>query len=307
MAAPVGVLVMAYGGPESLSDVEPYLLDVRGFRPTPPRVVNEVRERYAQIGGRSPIRPQTEQQARALDAALNTNGTRFTTLVGMRHWHPYIKAALERLEAAGIERAVGLVMAPHYSRLSIERYVEQVAAAGSRVSVAPIREWPTLPGFLDALADRVREGLARFSGAVRDGVTVVFTAHSLPQRIREWQDPYERQLQATVAGVIERLGTRPHRLAFQSAGMTNEPWLGPDVETVVEQLAADGRRDALIAPIGFTSEHVEVLYDLDVELRQRAADLRVRLERIAMVGDHPAMIAGLAELVRATAAGQGWR
>lgn len=304
--APVGVLVMAYGGPDSLDDVESYLLDVRGFRPTPPPVVAEIRERYARIGGRSPIRAQTEQQARALSAALNVNGSRFTTIVGMRHWHPYIKASLEQLERDGIERAVGLVMAPHYSRLSVERYMEQVAAAGTRVHVELVREWSILQGYLDALADRVREGLAKFPEPARDGVTTVFTAHSLPQRIRDWKDPYESQLQSTVSRVIDRLGPRPHRMAFQSAGMTNEPWLGPDVESVVEELAAAGQRDVLVAPIGFTSEHVEILYDLDVELQERARALGVRLERAPMVGDHPAMIAGLAALVRETAAQRSW-
>jgi ferrochelatase len=307
VSAPVGVLVMAYGGPDSLADIESYLLDVRGFRPTPPQVVEEIRDRYAHIGGRSPIRTQTERQARALDLALNGNGTRFQTVVGMRHWHPHIKAALEQLAAAGIERAVGLVMAPHYSRLSVERYLDLITAAATPVTVIPIREWPTLSGLLDALADRVLEGLGRFPAASQDDVTVVFTAHSLPERIREWQDPYEAQLQATVGGVLQRIGDRPHRLAFQSAGMTSEPWLGPDVESVIDELAAGGRREILVAPIGFTSEHVEVLYDLDIELRHHAARLGVRFERMAMVGDHPAMIAGLAELVRETATLQGWR
>jgi len=306
MSGPVGVLVMAYGGPDSLADVEPYLLDVRGFRPTPPPVVAEVRGRYSRIGGRSPIRAQTERQARALNSSLNRNGTRYTTAVGMRHWHPHIRAALRELESAGVERAVGVVMAPHYSRLSVERYVEQVNAAESRITTVPIREWATLPGLLDALADRVRDGLERFPAGDRDGVMVLFTAHSLPQRIREWQDPYESQLQATVNGVIERIGARDHGLAFQSAGMTSEPWLGPDVETVIEDLARQGKQNILIAPIGFTTEHVEILYDLDVELRERADTLGLRLHRIAMVGDHPAMIAGLAELVGTTAAREGW-
>ena len=286
MNAPVGVLVMAYGGPNSL---------------------DEVKARYSAIGGRSPILERTETQARALQHALDGNGsTAFTTSVGMRHWRPRIRSALARFDDTGVRGVVGLVMAPHYSRMSIDLYFQQVEEARGGLEVAPIREWHLLPGYLDALAERVREGLARFPAAARDAVAVLFTAHSLPRRILEWNDPYPEQLAATVQAVMTRIGAHTHRFAYQSAAMTRDPWLGPDAGTVLEELAAAGHRHVLAAPIGFTCEHVEVLYDLDIELRRHAERLGVRLERSVMVNDHPAMIAGLAGLVRDTARARGW-
>jgi ferrochelatase len=302
----VGVLVMAYGGPRGLDEVEPYLRDVRGFRETPPQVVAQVRARYARIGGRSPILEATAAQARALGGALNNGRLSFEPVVGMRHWHPYIREALAQLEQRGITRAVGLVMAPHYSRMSIGAYYRAVAEAGTGVTVAGIESWHLLPGYVAAIVDRVREALARFGPDERPRVPVIFTAHSLPERIRAWDDPYPRQLDETVAAVAARLDGQPHVTAYQSAGMTAEPWLGPDVGDALADLADRGARHAVVAPIGFVSEHVEVLYDLDVELRERAAALGVRLERTRTLDDAAPMVARLAELVRRTAEGAGW-
>jgi ferrochelatase len=309
MSAPIGVLVMAYGGPNSLDEVETYLLDVRGHRPTPAHVVDEVKSRYAAIGGRSPILEKTTAQARALETALNGNG-QFTVVVGMRHWQPRIAAGLASLTEARIERVVGLVMAPHYSALSIELYYKQVEASRGALAIAAVRQWYLLPGLLVALEDRIAEALEHFPESQRDTVPLLFTAHSLPERILESGDPYPTQLAATVAAIRARLGKqdpgRVHRFAYQSAGRTADPWLGPDAGTVIEELAAQGHRTVLVVPIGFTCEHVEVLYDIDLELRRRANGLQIHLERIAMVNDHPAMIDGLADLVRHTATGSGW-
>ena len=309
MSAPIGVLVMAYGGPNSLDEVEQYLLDVRGHRPTPAHVVEEVKSRYAAIGGRSPILEQTTAQARALEAALGGNG-QFKVVVGMRHWQPRIAAGLAALADARIERVVGLVMAPHYSALSIELYFKEVDASRGALAIAPVREWHLLPGFLVALEDRIAEALDRFPEAQRDTVPLLFTAHSLPERILASGDPYPAQLAATVEAVLPRLGKqghgRAHRFAYQSAGRTADPWLGPDARMAIEELAVQGHRTVLVVPIGFTCEHVEVLYDVDLELRRRANGLGVHLERIVMVNDHPAMIDGLADLVRRIATGSGW-
>jgi protoporphyrin/coproporphyrin ferrochelatase len=303
---PIGVLVMAYGGPNSLAEVEPYLLDVRGFRPTAPEIVEEVKARYAAIGGRSPILEQTQAQARALGAALAQNGQEYRVAIGMRHWQPRIGEALAQFATDGVDRAVGLVMAPHYSRLSIDLYFAQVERSRGAVEIAPIADWHLLPGYLDAVADRVRNALPRFPESVREQVPVLFTAHSLPQRILEWQDPYPNQLAASVREVMARLGPRAHRFAYQSAALTRDPWLGPDAGTVLAELAGEGHRHVLVAPIGFTCEHVEVLYDVDIELRERAAPLGIQLERIEMVNGHPAMTVGLADLITATARGRGW-
>jgi ferrochelatase len=301
-----GVLVMAYGGPGSLDDVAPYLRDVRGGRETPPAMVAEIRERYEKIGGRSPILERTAAQAAALDALLNTNGRRFEVAVGMRHWHPYIRDVVRDLRARGVTRLVGVVMAPHYSRMSIGAYYQALAEAAGDLDVRGIEQWHLLPGYIATLAERVREAWGRFPEDVRHRVPVIYTAHSLPERIRTWNDPYPAQLAETVTAVVGALGPHPHRFAYQSAAMTKEPWLGPDAADVVDQCAQDDVPGVVIAPIGFVCEHVEILYDVDVELQARAAERGIRLERIRMVNDAPATMKGLADLVRGVAREAGW-
>lgn len=297
---------MAYGGPGSLEEVEPYLMDVRGYRPTSPEIVHEVRERYRQIGERSPILERTQSQAAALQSALNEQGRDFRVFVGMRHWHPFIPAVLAEMRAAGIERMVGLVMAPHYSRLSIQAYFKKIDESDPQMQVARIHDWHLLPEYLDALAGRVRAALERFPESVRPEVPVIFTAHSLPERILEWGDPYPLQLLATTDALIERLGPRPYEFAYQSAAISTEPWLGPDAAQVMERYAAEGRRHVLICPIGFVCEHVEILYDIDIVYQELAKDLGIQLERIEMLNDEPGLIDGLARLVRSTAQEAGW-
>jgi len=302
----IGLLIMAYGGPDNIDEVEPYLLDVRGYRPTAPEIIHEVRERYREIGGRSPILEQTRAQAAALESALNTNGQEFKAFVGMRHWHPYIKDTLAEMQAQGIEKTVGLVMAPHRSRMSIEAYFKKINEAGSPIEVAPILDWHLLPGYLDALVSRVRATLERFPAEVRSQVPVIFSAHSLPERILTWNDPYPDQLRATVDAVMQRLGDQPHDFAFQSAAISNEPWLGPDVSESIKRYAAQGQKNIISCPIGFVCEHVEVLYDIDIVYQRLARSLDVRLERIEMVHTAPQMMTGLAELVRKTAKDSNW-
>lgn len=301
-----GVLVMAYGGPDSLDDVAPYLLDVRGGRETPAAIVAEVRERYAKIGGRSPIRERTDAQAAALDTRLNGNGQSFHVAVGMRHWHPYIREAVADLRARGVRRVVGLVMAPHYSRMSVGAYYRALEDAAPGLEVRGIQQWHLLPGYVSTLAERVREAWERFPAADRGRVPVIYTAHSLPERIRTWDDPYPTQLAATVDAVVATLGSHPHHFAYQSAAMTKEPWLGPDAGDVLDELARAGAPGVVIAPIGFVCEHVEILYDVDIELQSRAGALGLRLERIQMLNDAPAVMTGLADLVRETARAGGW-
>lgn len=302
----IGVLVMAYGGPHNLDEVEPYLLDVRGYRPTAPAIIHEVRERYREIGGRSPILERTQAQAEALEATLNRDGAEFKAFVGMRHWRPYIKDSLRAMAEMGLTRAVGLAMAPHYSRLSVGAYYKKADEARSPVEIARVERWHLLPGYLDALAAHVRAALLKFPADMRAGVPIIFTAHSLPQRILEWHDPYPDELQATVTALMERLGPHPHEFAFQSAAMTPDPWLGPDAGAVIARLAAEGQRNVLIAPVGFVCEHVEILYDIDVVYHRQAQALGMQMERIEMLNTAPQMIAGLAALVRQTAQQAGW-
>ncbi len=302
----IGLLVMAYGGPDNLEEVEPYLMDVRGYRPTSPEIVHEVRERYREIGGRSPILERTWAQAQALESALNAKGQDFKAFVGMKHWHPFIKDALAEMCDQGIEHAVGVVMAPHYSQMSIEAYFKKVEEAKSAIQVARINDWHLLPEYLNALAKRVRSALERFPAAERADVPIIFTAHSLPERILEWGDPYPVQLRETVDGVMKILGPHPHEFAFQSAAISKEPWLGPDASEPINRFADEGKRNILICPIGFVCEHVEILYDIDIVYQSLAQTLGVRLERIDMLDDEPEMISGLSRLVREAAKESNW-
>lgn len=311
MTDTIGVLVMAYGGPDTLEDIEAYLLDVRGGRPLKDGMLEEIRERYRLIGGRSPILERTQAQADALQHALEApGGPTFRCYVGMRHWTPRIAAALADMAGAGIARAVGLVMAPHYSRMSIDAYYEKVAEADGTVDVARIERWHLLPEFIDAVATRITGALAAFPSDYRDDVTLLLTAHSLPQRILEWQDPYPSELRATVDAVMGRLaqvGVRNyHEFAYQSAAMTPDPWLGPDAGEVIRRLHGDEVPGALLVPIGFTSDHVEILYDIDVEYAGLASQLGFDLRRIEMLNDDPLTMSGLARLVRETAAQRRW-
>jgi protoporphyrin/coproporphyrin ferrochelatase len=302
----IGILIMAYGGPNSLEDVEPYLLDVRNYRPTSQEIIHEVRERYRQIGGRSPILERTRDQAQALETALNLHGEHFKTFVGMRHWHPFIDQTLADMSAAGIEKAIGLVMAPHYSRLSIGAYIKKIQAAETDLEIEPIEHWHLLSGYLDALAGRVQAALERFPVEIRDGVPVIFTAHSLPERILGWNDPYADELNATVVELGKRLGSNPYQFAYQSAAISSDPWLGPDAGEVIERLASEGCRHVLIAPIGFVCEHVEVLYDVDIVFKGQAKSLGIQLERIEMLNTAPGMINSLAGLVLNVAKEKKW-
>lgn len=294
---------MAYGAPLALDDVEPYLLDVRGGRPTPQTVVEQLRARYAAIGGRSPLLDRTREQAAALGRRL---GKGIPVLVGMRHWHPYIKDVLADAAGRGVRRAVAVAMAPHYSRMSIGAYQRKIEEGRGAIEVATVPQWFDHRCFLDAVAERVRAALSRFPADLQDRVPIVFTAHSLPQRILAEGDPYPEQLRASVEGVMARLPSRPHQFAFQSAGQSNEPWLGPDAGAVLEQLASAGARHVLMCPIGFVADHLEVLYDVDIEYRRRAAALGLQLERTESLNAAPLLMEALADLVMSTARERGW-
>jgi len=294
----IGVLVMAYGGPNNLDEVEPYLLDVRGYRPTSPEIIQEVRERYREIGGRSPILEQTQAQADAIETTLNANGNKFKAFVGMRHWHPFIKDVLMEMQEEGIERAVSVVMAPHYSRMSIGAYYQKVDEANSPIEFSRIENWHLQAGYIRALATRVRDALERFPEEVRANVPVIFTAHSLPEKILEWNDLYPTQLSETVSVVMEQLGSQPYEFAYQSAAISSIPWLGPDAGEIIERFASEGKNRILLCPIGFVCEHVEILYDIDIVYQNLAKSLGIHLERIEMLNTAPEMVEGLAGLIR---------
>jgi ferrochelatase len=298
----VAVLLMAYGGPDSLDEVEPYVNDVRGGRPTSPELLHEIRERYARIGGRSPILDLTRAQAVAVGRAL---GAGFQVYVGMRHWHPYIRETVDDIVRAGHHSVVGVVMAPQYSAMSVGAYEKKLLeAAQGRLETALVRSWGDHPAFLEAVAERVAQALQRFPSP--SAVQVIFTAHSLPQRIVAAGDPYPDQLRAGAAAVAKRHALHDWRFAYQSAGATPDPWLGPDAGDVITELAAAGRKAFLLVPIGFVCDHVEILYDIDVEYRALAEQLGVQLERTDSLNDDPGLVAAVADVVWTAARDQGW-
>lgn len=301
---PIAVLLMAVGGPDKLESVEPYLLDVRGGRPTPPALVEEIRERYRMTGGKSPVPGIMREVARKLEQKLNgPGGERYRVYVGFRHWHPYIKEAYAELLDDRPEALIGLCMAPQYSSMSIGAYQKKVeearAALGGDFPVSFVRSWHRHPRLIQAIADNVQAGLQKFPADVRSKVPILFTAHSLPERVLEMKDPYPDEVRGTMEAVCERLGTVPARFAFQSQGRSDEKWLGPTVESVLDELHAEGHRHVLIAPIGFLSDHLEVLYDVDIEFKQRARSSGMQLERIEMLNATPPLIETLAAVLEA--------
>jgi ferrochelatase len=279
----VAVVLMAYGSPSTVEDIRPYLEDIRGGRAVSDDAVEALTERYRRIG-RSPLDEVTEAQRVALERELQ-----LPVYVGMKHWDPRIAGAAEAALDGGAEVVVGLVLAPHYSRLSIGQYRERLEAAlDGRAELVFVDSWHDHPPFLDVLADRVRGTDAQ----------VVFTAHSLPARILDEGDPYREQLLETARLVAERAALERWSFAFQSASETGEPWLGPDLLDELDSLHAAGVRRVLVAPIGFVSDHLEILWDIDVEGRERARQLGLELQRIQSLNDDPRFIAALAALVR---------
>jgi len=291
------ILLLGYGGPAHLTDVPAYLADIRGGRPTPQALVDEFTERYQLIGGRSPLLDITQSLASHLQRVLD-----LPVYIGMRHWHPYIKDTIAQMAAQGVRRAVVICLAPHYSRMSIgayrQRLAEAITAAGTDMAIDFVDSWHLQPEYLAGLAARVRETLARF--AEPDHVKIIFTAHSLPAAIVEQGDPYDAQVLATASRIAEMLGLPTDRwtLAYQSAARRGERWLGPAVEEVVRTQTQAGATDLLVAPVGFIMDHVEVLYDLDIELQQIAAEMGAHVERTPMLNAGPELVSALASIVQ---------
>ncbi|MDQ7843336.1 MAG: ferrochelatase [Armatimonadota bacterium] len=297
MAARQAVLLMAYGSPQTLDDVGTYFTHIRGGRTPPAEQIEELRERYRRIGGTSPLRAITARQAEALQQTLARQGMGIPVYTAMKHAPPFIADVVGVMAAEGIRDAVALALAPHYSRLSVAGYFSAAreAAAAHGIALRAVESWHDHPGFIAALAARLRRALARCASP--EEAEVVFTAHSLPERIRTWDDPYPVQLMRT-CDLVAALATLPSwRLAYQSASHTGEPWLGPDLLAVLRALAAEGRRQVVVCPVGFVADHLEVLYDIDVEAREVAASLGLRLERAPSLNAEPDFIAALADLI----------
>jgi ferrochelatase len=280
------VVLMAYGSPERIADVPAYYADIRGGRPIAPENLDDLVDRYRRLGieESNPLNAITEATRAALERELG-----MPVLTGMKHWTPRIADAAESALATGASRIVGLVLAPHYSRMSIAGYRAQLeAAVGDRAEIAFVESWHDNPGFVALLADRVRDTNAH----------VVFTAHSLPERILAEGDPYKDQLLETAQLVADAGGVGEWSFSFQSESPTGEPWLGPDILDHLEALHAQGVDHVLVCPVGFVSDHLEIRWDIDNEAQDKARELGMQLERIEMPNDDPRFVAALAGIVR---------
>lgn len=289
-----GVLLMAYGSPATLDEVPAYFTHIRGGRAPSEEAVEELRARYRAIGGTSPLRAITASQARKLEAALRAHGRTIPVAVGMKHSAPFIADAVRGMAEAGISSIIALALAPHYSRVSVAGYFSaaEAAAADHGVTLRAVTSWHDHSGFIGALAYRLRLALDRTVAP-----SVIFTAHSLPQRILTWNDPYPAQLNNTAELVAAAGGVSDWRFAYQSASTTGEPWLGPDLLDTLEEMAHDGAHDVVVCPVGFVADHLEILYDIDVEATAVAADLNLRLVRASSPNDGDDFIAALADIV----------
>jgi ferrochelatase len=281
------VVLMAYGSPERLADVPAYYSDIRGGRDIPPELLADLVERYRRLGieDSSPLNAVTEETRAALERELGD----VPVFTGMKHWTPRIAEAADAALASGADSVVGLVLAPHYSSMSIAGYRQQLERGlGGRAELAFIESWHDEPGFVDLLADRVRGTDAH----------VVFTAHSLPARILDSGDPYKEQLLETAQLVAERAALETWSFSFQSESQTGEPWLGPDILDHLRELRGRGVRDVLVCPVGFVADHLEIRWDLDHEAAELAGELGLEFRRIEMPNADPAFVQVLAALVR---------
>lgn len=303
---PLGVLVMAYGTPRNMDEVEPYYTDIRRGRPPSPEQLADLKARYEAIGGLSPLNEITKKQASGLEEQLNAGAgaRRYRVYTGMRHWHPYIRDTVKQMAADGIRQAVGLVLTPQYSDMSVGQYMkqaEEAAAASGGPQFTFVKSWHCEPLFINALARRVTAALDRFPEGVRHEVPVIFTAHSLPERILTQGDPYHNHLVETGAHVAARLGLNRWQVAYQSASETGEPWLGPDLLDALAELKAQGDTKAVVCTAGFVADHLEVQYDIDIEAQQEARRLGIQLERADSLNADPDFIEALAAVVTGAA------
>ncbi len=300
------VLLIAFGGPTAPAEIRPFLDNVTRGRRVPPDRLEEVARHYERMpGGRSPLTELTRAQARALERALAAGGARLPVFVGMRNWHPYLHETLAEMAGRGLRRALAIILSAFRAEASWERYIDDVGRARARTPGAPeivfAPPWSAHPGFVAAVAARAAQALERVPAERRGETPLVFTAHSIPAAMAGGA-PYVTEFHAAARAVAGRLGHRRWSLAYQSrSGSPQEPWLEPDVTDVLRRMAAAGAREVVVVPLGFVCDHVEVLYDLDVEARAVAAGLGLALHRAGAVNDHPAFVAALADLVRAHA------
>jgi protoporphyrin/coproporphyrin ferrochelatase len=283
------VLLLAHGAPERVEDIEEYLHYVRGGRPSSPKILEEVRHRYAAIGGSSPLLAWTRAQSEALEGLLG-----IPVFFGMRNWRPFISETIECVRQAGVQHLAAVCLAPQFSQLSVGLYIqrteEAMRQAGVAAEIAWARSYHDEPLLIEAFAEKLEP--------VADGRKVLFTAHSLPEKALATGDPYDRESRATAAAVAARLGVTDYDFAYQSQGMTEDRWLGPTVESCLDRYAAEGLREIVLDPIGFVCDHIEVLYDIDILFRDYARERGITLLRPESLNGSPTFTQALAAVAR---------
>jgi len=296
------ILLMAYGSPNRLEEVEAYFTDIRGGRTPSREAVEELTSRYRRVGVPTPLLAVSTELGRQLERLLNLDppdNEIYTVHLGMKHWTPRIATAIDEVVESGADRVIAIVLAPHYSKISTTGYRRQVeqalAGAAPDVSLDFVESWYDLDGYLEAVADNVKTLRADFANP--DEVVAVFTAHSLPARILADGDPYQEQLLRTSELVAQRAGIEQWRFSYQSQSHTGEPWLGPDLVDTIEELAAQGHRQVLVSSVGFIADHLEIYFDIDIEAKEKADRLGIELRRTPMLNADPRLAQALHSLV----------
>ena len=296
-----GVFLMAHGAPESVEDIPEYLRNIRGGTESTPEIIQIIRDRYEQIGGSSPLREITEEMCAKLESFLNQQGTKFKVYCGMRNWSPYIQDEVKRMKDDGVKKVVVLCLAPQFSTWSTRLYFNVFKAAlktcdAESLDVRYIGSWADHPLLIDAFEEKYREALIKLGPNAEESVHTIFTAHSIPAESIELGDPYEEEFDKTVKKLVERAQPKRWFKAYQSQGMIPIPWLGPTVESVLDKIARQGSKTVLIIPVGFVCDHVEILFDIDIEFSEYAKERKLSLHRTESLNLSPTFIEALASV-----------
>ncbi|HCG71874.1 MAG TPA: ferrochelatase [Nitrospina sp.] len=293
-----GIFLMAHGAPESTDDIPEYLKTIRGGRDSTPETIQIIRDRYEQIGGKSPLREITAELAERLEKFLNQEEPQFKVYVGMRNWSPYIRDEVKRMKEDGIEKVIALCLAPQFSTWSTKLYFNAFEDAlkecgGENIDVHFVASWANHPLLIDAFSEKYREALAKLNG---ESVYTIFTAHSIPSESIDLGDPYDQEFNKTVELLVDRVKPNNWYQAYQSQGMIPVPWLGPTVESVLDKISRVGSKTVLIVPVGFVCDHVEILFDIDIEFKNYAVDKKLKLHRTESLNFSPTYIEALASI-----------
>ncbi|MEE3253410.1 MAG: ferrochelatase [Nitrospinota bacterium] len=297
----IGIFLMAHGAPESTDDIPDYLKQIRGGKESTPETIQIIRDRYKQIGGKSPLREITTELAHRLENFLNQEKTQFKVYVGMRNWNPYIGDEVKRMKEDGVEKVIAICLAPQFSTWSTKLYFEAFKGAlkncgGENINVHYIASWANHPLLIDVFSEKYREALKKLEPEKPESIYTIFTAHSIPSESIKLGDPYGEEFNKTVELLVDHVKPTHWYQAYQSQGMIPVPWLGPTVESVLDKISRLGSKTVLIVPVGFVCDHVEILFDIDIEFKQYAEAKKLKLYRTESLNYSATYIEALASI-----------